>query len=35
MKTAVRWYVREFSLMTFAYYLWAIWVFAIGYGYLG
>lgn len=30
----LRWYVREFSLMMFAYYLWMLGVFAIGYGYM-
>lgn len=31
----LRWYVREFSLMIFAYYLWPVGVFAILYEYLG
>ena len=30
----LRWYVREFSFMAFAYYLWVIGVFVIGYEYL-
>lgn len=30
----LKWYVRRFSLMAFAYYLWAVGVFAIGYGYV-
>lgn len=28
----LRWYVREFSLMTFAYYLWVLGIAAIAYG---
>lgn len=28
----LRWYVREFSLMAFAYYLWVVGVLAIAYG---
>ncbi len=31
----LRWYAREFSFMAFAYYLWVVGVFAIGYEYLG
>lgn len=31
----LRWYVREFSFMVFAYYLWVIGVLTIGYEYLG